>query len=387
MASLYKYSRGGYKIRFHIFYPNGTNRTAYKYTKTKQDGILTLSALEKLEILTRKNQITAEELVYYQHIGALKDDDISKLTNGKQTKVIDWNDLRNEYEIYSEASHGLDMQTNVKSYLKKLEGYFKSIPISSITAQDIIRYQARRLKTAAAQTVKHERNVLNVMLDIAMDLGAIQSNPGRSRLLKGTLTIDKSKLPKALTYDEIETLLTALGLNHDLLSGRICTAALLFLFAGLRRAEVQYLTHDDISNGEVIIQGKRISKDESGDREVLNIGWWTPKTNQARVIPLESKVSAILNDEISKDGGRFVFGGDRVHCKDHYTKTFSKLLKPINPKLTLHCLRHTYITWRIEQGDPLPRVQILAGHSNIETTMRYAHIKVSPEKNILDLIE
>jgi len=54
--------------------------------------------------------------------------------------------------------------------------------------------------------------------------------------------------------------------------------------------------------------------------------------------------------------------------------------------LSLHCLRHTFITWRIECGDPLPRVMYLAGHSNIETTMRYTHISAKKMRDIIRLL-
>lgn len=36
-------------------------------------------------------------------------------------------------------------------------------------------------------------------------------------------------------------------------------------------------------------------------------------------------------------------------------------------------LRHTAITRMVEKGIPLPVVQEIAGHSKIETTMRYTH--------------
>lgn len=39
--------------------------------------------------------------------------------------------------------------------------------------------------------------------------------------------------------------------------------------------------------------------------------------------------------------------------------------------LTMHDLRRTYITRLIRANNPLPTVQRLAGHSNIETTLRY----------------
>lgn len=40
---------------------------------------------------------------------------------------------------------------------------------------------------------------------------------------------------------------------------------------------------------------------------------------------------------------------------------------------TLHGLRHSYATWLRRRGIPLEEIQIILGHSNLATTMRYVH--------------
>lgn len=142
---------------------------------------------------------------------------------------------------------------------------------------------------------------------------------------------------------------------------------------------------------QIIICSKDVSREETKDPDVLKRGRWLPKGNRPRVIDLPKRVAEKIKDITSKREGRFIFGGMHVYHKDHITNQFEKLLKPINPKLSLQCLRHTFVTWSIEhgmsgKGDNIVRVQQAAGHADIQTTMRYTHIKVSPEKNILDLI-
>jgi integrase len=50
----------------------------------------------------------------------------------------------------------------------------------------------------------------------------------------------------------------------------------------------------------------------------------------------------------------------------------------------VHALRHTYISRLIQRGASLTVVKELAGHSNIETTMRYAHL--APH-NLVDAVD
>jgi len=46
---------------------------------------------------------------------------------------------------------------------------------------------------------------------------------------------------------------------------------------------------------------------------------------------------------------------------------------PITTRYTMYCLRHTYITRRIEAGMPIDQLSRLVGHSRIDQTMEYVH--------------
>ena len=45
--------------------------------------------------------------------------------------------------------------------------------------------------------------------------------------------------------------------------------------------------------------------------------------------------------------------------------------------VSLHTLRHTFISRLVQAGRPLPEVAALAGHRDITMTMRYAHLAPS----------
>lgn len=47
------------------------------------------------------------------------------------------------------------------------------------------------------------------------------------------------------------------------------------------------------------------------------------------------------------------------------------------PGVSLHTLRHTFISRLVQAGRPLPEVAALAGRRDIKMTLRYAHLAPS----------
>lgn len=392
MSSIYKHPKG-YQVRYYLYFPDGAKREVSRYSKNKQRAQALKETAGLLEASLRRGSVTYDELVYFKHQGLISDEDMTRVAVGRAVKTITWKSLRTDYETYSKESHSPHNHKTTLSRLDNLEKHFEVKPISSITVHDILAWQGkRRDEKAAVKTIRNERNVLNQMLDIAVDHGAISFNPGRHKLLKATLTLDKARLPRALTFDEVKRMLDIIREEKpNLLGGRVYLAALIFLFGGLRRGELCYLTHKDLSGPEIIIQSKKVSNKETNDPDVKRDGTWKPKGNRPRIIDLPDKVAALIRSLLPDDKERFIFGGKHVYHKDYISQEFEEVLKKIGKDLSLHSLRHTFVTWRIEhgisgKGDNLVRVQLVAGHADIQTTMNYTHIKISPEKDILDLL-
>jgi integrase len=57
------------------------------------------------------------------------------------------------------------------------------------------------------------------------------------------------------------------------------------------------------------------------------------------------------------------------------------------PGVSLHTLRHTFISRLVQAGRPLPEVAALAGHRDIKMTMRYAHLAPSHLRAGIDALE
>ena len=76
----------------------------------------------------------------------------------------------------------------------------------------------------------------------------------------------------------------------------------------------------------------------------------------------------------------------RPFVADWLTQSAERVLKPLSPELSLHSLRHTFASWRLEMGDSLVRVQALMGHSSAQTLLRYAHVEPEPMHDLLPLL-
>lgn len=65
----------------------------------------------------------------------------------------------------------------------------------------------------------------------------------------------------------------------------------------------------------------------------------------------------------------------------YLTQTFSKVLDDNNLRhIRLHDLRHSCGTLLVRKGVPLKDIQIWLGHSNFQTTLRYAHANVEDKR-------
>lgn len=71
-----------------------------------------------------------------------------------------------------------------------------------------------------------------------------------------------------------------------------------------------------------------------------------------------------------------------IFYKRNNRKTFSKELKdPTLPYTNFHTLRHTAATWILKKTNNLRITKEILGHSNINTTLKYAHVLDEEKKN------
>jgi integrase/recombinase XerD len=103
----------------------------------------------------------------------------------------------------------------------------------------------------------------------------------------------------------------------------------------------------------------------------------TSKNGKPRVVPLSARAMGVLDrlDELHEPDRPFLFRGPRT---DHFART-QHFWGPVVAAsgvedICWHDLRHTFASRYLQDGGSLPLLQKVLGHSNIQVTMRYAHL-------------
>ena len=208
-----------------------------------------------------------------------------------------------------------------------------------------------------ARTVNFELDALKAMLNLAIRWGYLRDNP--VKLVKPLKTDDKKPV-RFLTTEECERLLARA-------SGELYPIYFTFLNTGLRKAELENLLWSDID-----FKRSKISVRAKED--------WKPKTGE-REIPMGKELADLLREyrdrEAKKSGTDYVFDVKRSGRSHNWLRLELIKLGQLAeiPDLTkVHTLRHTFASHLVMQGVDLPTVSKLMGHSDIETTMIYAHL-------------
>jgi integrase/recombinase XerD len=173
-------------------------------------------------------------------------------------------------------------------------------------------------------------------------------------------------LPKSLTEEEVESLLSA-PVIADPLGHRDRTMLEVLYATGLRVSELVNLKYNQINTNQGVIRvmGK-------GNRERLiplgeeAVRWLTDFVRSAR--------SEILLDRTTD----YLFPtrrGDRMTRQAfwHIIKRYARKAV-IDKELSPHTLRHAFATHLLNHGADLRVVQMLLGHSDLSTTQIYTHV-------------
>ena len=200
------------------------------------------------------------------------------------------------------------------------------------------------------------------------NLGVLEKNPLKNLDIPKT----KKSLPKYLTLDEAEKLLSVIERNYKKRDYAIIT---LFLNCGMRLSELVSIDYNDIkTDGTIVITGK-------GNKER------TVYLNQACINAITAYLKVRPHDKV-KDKALFLSSrNQRISNRSvqHIVETYIKKAGLGDRGLSVHKLRHTAATLMYQYGnvDVLLLKEIL-GHENLSTTEIYTHISDDATKKAVD---
>lgn len=126
----------------------------------------------------------------------------------------------------------------------------------------------------------------------------------------------------------------------------------------------------------------------------------TMKTTGTKELPINDSVEGVLRHlqslEVPQLGADWVIPGHRFGCHMvNIQKPWQSIRKAVHlasggsvniDDVRLHDLRHTFASFGASNGESLPMLGSLLGHTQASTTQRYAHLFVDPRKEASDRI-
>ncbi|GAB5458998.1 MAG: site-specific integrase [Henriciella sp.] len=170
------------------------------------------------------------------------------------------------------------------------------------------------------------------------------------------------KRERYLSQEEFARLADALEAEEKL-SPMAAAAFRLLILTGCRMSEIQTLEWDDVDF----------------HREEIRLPEERSKTG-SRTVYLSQQGISILKSIPRKPGNPYVIHGLRP--KGHLTdlqKPWRRVRKAAElPDVRIHDLRHSFAANAASQGLSLPMIGKLLGHTQAQTTARYAHLAADP---------
>ena len=192
---------------------------------------------------------------------------------------------------------------------------------------------------------------LRQILNHAVRCEHIAANPAR-----GVRLNPRPKLTRFLSREEIGRLHEALDRHTAGRRGNQADIIRLLLLTGCRRNEIVRLRRREVDGDHL-----RLEDSKTGPRTVF----------------LNRKAREIIEGRVAMTSGEFVFPSPKDPAKpisDNLALWYEMRREIGLEDVRLHDLRHTYASQAVMRGVPLPVVARLLGHSQVQMTMRYAHV-------------
>jgi integrase len=249
--------------------------------------------------------------------------------------------------------------------------------IGNIPIKDVSSFHIERIKKNLLDAGRTPRTIQYCFATIRQTW----HHARRAGIVSGDSPTSAVKIPKIdnqrqrfLTDEECSRLLEELK-KHSETTYRM---ALLSLDAGLRFSEVSGLQWQDID----LIRETILLRDT--------------KSSKNRTVYMTDRIKAMLSGMPKTGPDALIFPDRNGNRIKHVSKTFDEAVASIGLnkgidderlRCVFHTLRHTHASRLLESGADIFQVSKMIGHSNVQTTMRYAHIRSDRMRNAIKEME
>jgi integrase len=376
MARIYLHKVHGFQIKYSVYFPDGSQKTKYRYTSVKTMANELLRCATFIENGSRAGNLNPREVAQARHDKLLSEEEARMLSGGRSVETYNQDKILNNYTVTSavaNTSYGHKCNMGRARFLCK---WLSSHPLPSLTSADVRLYAHQRKFGelvnihgynkytkfgVSSKTINNELGILRDLIDEAVELGMVDTNVAR----EVNVPQKNNTIRRSLNRDEICKLFEAADSHRHLCRGHVFEIIMFALFTGMRRAELRTLCWSDIDleTRKIAVQAKEMQNEEN----------FTTKSGAADTVTIPDKLVPII-DSMARSG-RFVFGGDKPVALVAMSAAVKLIMSKAGlPKdLSLHHLRHTFGSWLLKSTGDLSYVQGALRHLDIATTKKYVH--------------
>lgn len=279
-----------------------------------------------------------------------------KFLDIKKQEKIKFEDFADEY-LRMHSVQNKSYREDVNN-IKILKRFFGGRYLNEITALDVEKYKAERIKTVKPATVNRGLAVLRSMYNRAIEWKKIKENPCNTvRLFK-----ENNQRLRYLEQAEINKLL-------DNCSGNLKGIVTVAVFTGMRRGEILNLKWTDCDF----------------QRDVIRLT--DTKNDEIRAIPMNEQIKTALIRIRRHPTSPYIFCKcDGSPYGDVDKSFFTALKKSDIIEFHFHDLRHTFASQLVMSGVDLNTVRELMGHKSLAMTLRYSHLSSDHKRRAVDIL-
>ena len=290
-------------------------------------------------------------------------------------------------------------QSNPSNILTRLKSIKENLGVTylhEIDKQILSNFVGERRKTVKNGTINRELAIISAVKTLADEFWELRTNPANP--LKFKLLEPAENIKYLKDWDVAQKIIDR---AEPHLKPIIYTA----LYTGLRKGNILSLQWDQVDFKNDTITVKVKDKNTVGGKN-LTIPMIKQLKDILLALPRENKYvfnykghpitefrhswrsifykyKKVKKEDIKKDDvieyrKKIVFGKEVIEA---YKQT---LVDPDLPYTNFHTLRHTAMTWIVKSTGDIRVAQKIAGHADIKTTVKYAHVLDEQKRSALE---